>query len=202
MTVVGSNTGDSSPPDVMLPKDVSEPLGLHIQHIPLEDGAGGPDINSSPVETTFDLEEGVNPGPNVEHQFIPSFNGESIIHRDDQQERLMSGNLSILRNASDEDIQFCLQLGKNEPKRRRSEPIIPWVEEPWQFFSFSTFFSLKEPWVKTVTWDKIRRSLIQFVYGIAVLHVVFLASQAEAERKMLKCALFLICYIAIHFLVF
>ncbi|CAA2987747.1 Hypothetical predicted protein [Olea europaea subsp. europaea] len=125
MTVVGSNTGDSSPPDVMLPKDVSEPLGLHIQHIPLEDGAGGPDINSSPVETTFDLEEGVNPGPNVEHQFIPSFNGESIIHRDDQQERLMSGNLSILRNASDEDIQFCLQLGKNEPKRRRSEPIIP-----------------------------------------------------------------------------
>ncbi|CAI9756753.1 unnamed protein product [Fraxinus pennsylvanica] len=130
MTVVGSNTGDSSPPDVMLPKDISEPLGLHIQHIPLEDGAGGPDINSSPVETTFDLEEGVNLGPSVEHQFIPSFNGQSIIHRDDQQERLISGNLSILRNASDEDILFSLQLGENEPKRRRSEPIIPRVEEP------------------------------------------------------------------------
>ncbi|XP_022848332.1 uncharacterized protein LOC111370721 isoform X2 [Olea europaea var. sylvestris] len=133
MTGVGSNAGDSSPPDVMLPKDKSEPLGLHIQHLPLENGAGGPDINSSPVEAAFDLEEGLNPGPSVEHQFIPSFSGRSIIHRDDQQEteeRLMLGNLSVLRNTSDEDIRFSLQLGENEPKRRRSEPIIPRMEEP------------------------------------------------------------------------
>lgn len=129
MTMVGSNAGDSSPPDVMLPKDKSEPLGLHIQHIPLEDGAVAPDINSSPVEGVFDLEDGVsNIGPSFEHQFIPSFNGEPRMHQDDPQERLISENLSILKNASDEDISFSLQLGENEPKRRKSEPA-PTTEE-------------------------------------------------------------------------
>ncbi|KAL3820934.1 hypothetical protein ACJIZ3_006839 [Penstemon smallii] len=123
MTVVGSTAGDSSPPDIMLPKDKSEPLGLHIQHIPLEDGACGPDINSLPVEAAFDLEDGVNTGPSFEHQFIPSFNREPIM-----QDRVISESLSILRNTSDEDISFSLQLGENEPKRRKSEPA-PSVEE-------------------------------------------------------------------------
>ncbi|KAG8386604.1 hypothetical protein BUALT_Bualt03G0165700 [Buddleja alternifolia] len=126
MTVVGSSAGDSSPPpDVMLPKDKSEPLGLHIQHIPLEDAAGGPDINSSPPEGAFDLDDGVNTGPSIEHQFIPSFNGEPVMHQDD---RLVSENLSVLRNSSHEDISFSLQLGENEPKRRKSEPA-PKIEE-------------------------------------------------------------------------
>lgn len=130
MTVVGSTAGDSSPPDVMLPKDKSEPLGLHIQHIPLEDIAGAPDINSSPREVgAFDLEEVVNTGPSFEHQFIPSFNGRPVMHHDDQQDRLESDNLSVLKNVFDEDLSFSLQLGENEPKRRRSEPA-PRTEEP------------------------------------------------------------------------
>ncbi|KAL3627091.1 hypothetical protein CASFOL_028454 [Castilleja foliolosa] len=125
MTVVGSSAGDSSPPDVILPKDKSEPLGLHIQHIPPEDGgAGGPDINSSPPEgSAFDFEDGVNVGPSFEeHQFIPSFNGKPIMHQDD--DRLESENLSVLRNSCDEDLSFSLQLelGENEPKRRKTEP--------------------------------------------------------------------------------
>lgn len=115
-TVVGSTVGDSSPPDVMLPKDSTEPLGLHIQHIPLEDSAGGPDINSSPVE------EGFNAGPSVEHQFIPSFDTQLPLLRNGEQERLESKNLSALKHGSDEDIGFSLQLGDREPKRRRSEP--------------------------------------------------------------------------------
>lgn len=123
MTVVGSTAGDSSPPDVMLPKDKSEPLGLHIQQIPLEDNAGGPDINSSPVEGGFDLEDGLNAGPSFEHQFIPSFNGKPIMRHDD--DRLESENLSVLRNDCDEDLGFSLQLGENEPKRRKSGPAEP-----------------------------------------------------------------------------
>lgn len=123
MTMVGSTAEDSSPPDVMLPKDKSEPLGLRIQHIPLEDGAVGPDINSSPIEgSIFDLEDGVNAGPSFEHQFIPSYNGKSVIQHDDQQDRVESKNLSGLRNSSDEDLNFSLQLLENEPKRRKSEP--------------------------------------------------------------------------------
>ncbi|KAL0282442.1 UNVERIFIED_CONTAM: protein NARROW LEAF 1 [Sesamum angustifolium] len=113
MTVVGSSAGDSSPPD----------------HIPLEDGIGGPDINSSPTEGAFDLDDGVNAGPSFEHQFIPSFNGKPIMHHDDKQDKLESENLSVLRNACEEDLSFSLQLGENEPKRRRSEPA-PKVEEP------------------------------------------------------------------------
>lgn len=126
MTVVGSTAGDSSPPDIMLPKDKSEPLGLHIQHIPLEDGAGAgaPDINSSPAEGALDLEDGVNAGPSFEHQFILSFMGRPVMHQDDQQDRLESENLSVLRNACDEDLSFSLQLGENEPKRRKSEPAL------------------------------------------------------------------------------
>ncbi|OIS96809.1 hypothetical protein A4A49_06064 [Nicotiana attenuata] len=130
-TVVGSTAGDSSPPDIMLPKDKIEPLGLHIQQIPLEDGVGGPDINSSPVEAAFNLEEGgVNFGASVEHQFIPSFNGQPPANQDDQRDTSAYENLSALRKGSDEeDISFSLQLGGHESKRRRSEPS-PSADEP------------------------------------------------------------------------
>ena len=121
-TAVGSTVGDSSPPDITLPKDKVEPLGLHIQQVPLEDGAVGPDMNSSPIETEFDLEDKVKVGPSVEHQFISSFIGRSPLHRNDQRDRAASENLSALRVDSDEDLCVSLQLGDNEPKRRRSDP--------------------------------------------------------------------------------
>ncbi|KAH0707356.1 hypothetical protein MTR67_033475 [Solanum verrucosum] len=129
-TMVGSTAGDSSPPDIMLPKDKIEPLGLHIQQIPLEDGIGGPDINSSPVEATFNLEEsGINFDASVEHQFIPSFNGQPPANQDDHRDKSAYENLSALRKGSDEDISFSLQLGGHESKRRRSEPP-PSADEP------------------------------------------------------------------------
>ncbi|MCD7465444.1 Protein NARROW LEAF 1 [Datura stramonium] len=122
-TMVGSTAGDSSPPDIMLPKDKIEPLGLHIQQIPLEDGVGGPDINSSPVEATFNLEEGgINFDASVEHQFIPSFIGQPPANQDDHRDKSAYENLSALRKGSDEDISFSLQLGGHESNRRRSEP--------------------------------------------------------------------------------
>ncbi|CAL5342980.1 unnamed protein product [Camellia sinensis] len=123
-TAVGSTVDDSSPPDIVLPKDKVEPLGLHIQHIPLEDGAVGPDKNSSPTETEFPSEDKVKMGPSVEHQFIPSFNGWSPLHQNNKQDRAASENLSALRAAPDEGIVVSLQLGDNEPpKRRRSDPL-------------------------------------------------------------------------------
>ncbi|KAM3302718.1 protein NARROW LEAF 1 [Capsicum chacoense] len=122
-TMVGSTAGDSSPPDIMLPKDKIEPLGLHIQQIPMEDGVGGPDINSSPMEATFNLEEGgINFDASVEHQFIPSFNGQPPANQDDHRDKSAYENLSALRKGSDEDISFSLQLGGHESRRRRSEP--------------------------------------------------------------------------------
>ncbi|XP_028098399.1 protein NARROW LEAF 1-like [Camellia sinensis] len=123
-TAVGSTVDDSSPPDIVLPKDKVEPLGLHIQHIPLEDGAVGPDMNSSTTETEFPSEDKVKMGPSVEHQFIPSFNGWSPLQQNNKQDRAASENLSALRAAPDEGIVVSQQLGDNEPpKRRRSDPL-------------------------------------------------------------------------------
>ncbi|KAI3755969.1 hypothetical protein L1987_55780 [Smallanthus sonchifolius] len=129
-TVAGSTGGDSSPPEIVLPKDKAEPLGLHIQqHFHLENGAAaaaaaacvGPDINLSPTENATNLEDGPKAGPSIEHQFIPSFNGHSPLHRNERRSRVESENLSALKSGTDEDLGFDLHLGENEPKRRRSE---------------------------------------------------------------------------------
>ncbi|XP_021722794.1 uncharacterized protein LOC110690279 [Chenopodium quinoa] len=123
-TAMNSAVGDSSPPDG-LPLDKSkeefQPLGLQIQHLPLENGPPGPDINSSAMETDLNLEDEEKSGPSVEHQFIPSFVRQSPLHKFDQEEIKHSENLSALRNGSDEDICVSLQLGDNELKRRRSD---------------------------------------------------------------------------------
>lgn len=123
-TVVGSSGEESSPPEIVLPKDKAEPLGLHIQqHIPLEEGGvaggGGPDINLSPAENASNLEV----GQSIEHQFIPSFNGQSPLHRNERRCRAESENLSALKSGTDEDLGFSLHLGDNESKRRRSDPL-------------------------------------------------------------------------------
>ncbi|XP_071730308.1 protein NARROW LEAF 1-like [Rutidosis leptorrhynchoides] len=132
-TVIGSTGGDSSPPEIVLPKDEAEPLGLHIQqHIPTEDGnggVGGPDINLSPTENAANMEYGLNVGPSIEHQFISTFNGHSPLHRNERRSRVESENLSALKTETDEDLGFSLHLGDNEPKRRRSESLSPNMDE-------------------------------------------------------------------------
>lgn len=124
-TVIGSTVGDSSPPDVLLPKegpeDKFESLGLQIQRIPLEVEPGSLPMSPSLVETEFHLEDGIKVVPSVEHQFIPSFIRGSPLHKMNQMGRTVSENLSSLRNGCDEDICVSLQLGDNEAKRRRSD---------------------------------------------------------------------------------
>lgn len=121
---MGSTVGDSSPPDGIHPKektDKFEPLGLQIQHIPLEVQPGSPATNPLLMETEFHLEDGVKVAPSVEHQFIPSFTRWSPLHQTNMKEKLVSENLSSLRSGCDEDICVSLQLGDNEAKRRRSD---------------------------------------------------------------------------------
>ncbi|GJU26388.1 protein NARROW LEAF 1 [Tanacetum coccineum] len=121
-TGVGSTGGDSSPLEIVLPKDKAEPLGLHIQqHIPAEEAAG-PDMNLSHTENEAILEDGPSVGPSIEHQF---FNGQSPLHRNERQCREESENLSaLLKSGTDEeDLGFGLHLGDNEPKRRRSNSL-------------------------------------------------------------------------------
>ncbi|GKA72404.1 hypothetical protein Tco_0778620 [Tanacetum coccineum] len=90
-TGVGSTGGDSSPPEIVLPEDKAEPLGLHIQqHIPAEEAAGS-DMNLSPTENEAILEDGPSVAPSIEHQF---FNGQSSLHRKERRCRDESENLS------------------------------------------------------------------------------------------------------------
>ncbi|KAM3732176.1 hypothetical protein ACB098_11G040700 [Castanea mollissima] len=124
-TAIGSTVGDSSTLDGMLPKDKPEdkfePLGLQIQHVPLEVERSSPTMNPSLLETEFHLEDGIKVAPSVEHQFIPSFTRQSPLHQNIIQVRAISENLSSLRNGCDEDICVSLHLGDNEAKRRRSD---------------------------------------------------------------------------------
>ncbi|XP_030966061.1 protein NARROW LEAF 1-like [Quercus lobata] len=124
-TAIGSTVGDSSTLDGMLPKDKPEdkfePLGLQIQHLPLEVERSSPTMNPSLLETEFHLEDGIKVAPSVEHQFIPSFTRQSPLHQNIIQVKAISENLSSLRNGCDEDICVSLHLGDNEAKRRRSD---------------------------------------------------------------------------------
>ncbi|GMH10582.1 hypothetical protein Nepgr_012423 [Nepenthes gracilis] len=110
-TAVNSTVGDSSSP----PK--FEPLGLQIQHIPID---GGPDMNLPPVEAEINLEDAIKFGPSsIEHQFIPSFISQLPLHQNGHQDdgKVVSENLSALKNCADEDMCVSLQLGDNEPKQ-------------------------------------------------------------------------------------
>ncbi|XWS27496.1 hypothetical protein CRYUN_Cryun26dG0120200 [Craigia yunnanensis] len=127
-----STVGDSSPLDGVLLKDRSEnkfeSLGFQIQHIPLEVDCNSPETDPSTTKTEFHLEDGINAGPSVEHQFIPSFIGRSPLHKNFS-DKVVSENLASLRNGCNEDLCVSLHLGDNEAKRRRSEASTS-TEEP------------------------------------------------------------------------
>lgn len=129
---IASTVGDSSTPDRALLKDKSEnkfePLGFQIQHIPLEVDCNSPETNPSTIKTEFHLEDGINAGPSIEHQFIPSFIGRSPLHKNFS-DKVVSENLASLRSGCDEDLCVSLHLGDNEAKRRRSEASTS-TEEP------------------------------------------------------------------------
>ncbi|KAL9678436.1 hypothetical protein QQ045_016280 [Rhodiola kirilowii] len=111
-TALGSTVGDSSP---LFEKDEEKmnPLGIQIQHIPMELGHNG---TTNPLELDAEI-------PAVEHQFIPSFLGQSPLNKNHQQHQVaVQENLSALRNICDEDVTVSLQLGDNEAKRRRTDP--------------------------------------------------------------------------------
>ncbi|GMH13377.1 hypothetical protein Nepgr_015218 [Nepenthes gracilis] len=118
-TAVNSTLRGSSAPDKK--REELESLGLEIQHIPIDNGLSGPDMNSPSMQVEIYLEEGVKEGPNIEHQFIPSSVSPSRLHQKEDQDDKVSENLSALRNASGEDMCVLLQLGDSETKIRQPQ---------------------------------------------------------------------------------
>ena len=130
-----STAGESSLAEGTLPKDkkkeIFEPLDFKIERIPVEEGGSG--MNPPLIHTEFHIEDGVEAAANVEeHQFITNFIDQSPMHKRESRDiknNPESKNLSALRNGSDEDLCFSLQLGDREPKRLRSSSSIT-IEEP------------------------------------------------------------------------
>lgn len=129
-----STVGESSPTDRVQFKDKLEenyePLNLNVEQAPIErESYRGPALTLRQSE--FHIENGIKIAPSVEHQFIPSFTGGSMVHKSShQEENQESKNLSGLRNGSDEDICFLLGLGEPEPKRRKNTNSSVSNEEP------------------------------------------------------------------------
>lgn len=117
---VDSTVGESSPTlPKEKPEEAYESLGLKIQQLPVDDASGSGLIPPF-MHAEFHVDNLVATNNVEEHQFIPSFI-QSPLHRNhDDNSELKS--LSALRNSSDEDLCFSLQLGDREPKRQRTEP--------------------------------------------------------------------------------
>ncbi|XWS18687.1 hypothetical protein CRYUN_Cryun32bG0066200 [Craigia yunnanensis] len=119
---IDSTVGESSSL-VRIPSKVKieenfEPINLNIQQV-LAEGEPRQGLILPIMRTEYRAEDRGEAAPNVEHQFIPTFNGRSPVHDNNQQEKPESRNLSALRNGSDEEIYVSLQLGEPEPKRRK-----------------------------------------------------------------------------------
>ncbi|WCJ37006.1 Trypsin family protein [Euphorbia peplus] len=128
-TGIGSTVGDFSPREGMGPSDKVEekyePLGLQIEHIPLEVDRGNVEVK---VETDFHLEDGITMAPSVEHQFIPS-SIQSPLLKNNSSDKDVSENLASLRSDCDEDSCVSLHLGDIEAKRRRGNASSSSIEE-------------------------------------------------------------------------
>ncbi|KAB1222117.1 hypothetical protein CJ030_MR2G018435 [Morella rubra] len=130
---IDSTVGESSPADRVPSKDKVEEnferLGLNVHHIPVQ-GESYQEQNPPFIRTDFQIENGIDMAPNVEHQFIPSFTARSPVHQSNQENHLESKSLSALRNGSDEEIFVSLQLGEPESKRRKHSNGPLEVEQP------------------------------------------------------------------------
>ncbi|KAK8551376.1 hypothetical protein V6N13_119847 [Hibiscus sabdariffa] len=115
---IDSTVGESSPLVQVPSKDKVEklePINLNIQQV-LAEGESWQGLVPI-MHAEYQTEDRTEAGPNVEHQFIPSFNGMSPVNN--QRANMESRNLSALRNGSDEEIYVSLELGEPEPKRRK-----------------------------------------------------------------------------------
>lgn len=130
---IDSTVGESSPMDQLPFKDKlhenSEPLAMTIRQVPIE-GESRQGLIPTFIRNEFHIENGIETGPNVELQLIPSSTGRSTADKSRQDDNPELKNLSALRNGSDEDIFVSLQLGESKPKRRKSSNSSFSNEEP------------------------------------------------------------------------
>lgn len=99
-----------------------EPLGL----IPI-DGASHLRLSPPFMPKEFHIEGGTKISTNVEHQFIPSAAGMSVMHQNNKQEDAESKNLLALSRC--EEISISLQLGEPGQKRRKQSDSLLMIKD-------------------------------------------------------------------------
>lgn len=117
---IGSAVGESSPTESKQLKqkmeESFEPTDLKM-HIPME-GESHREITPPLLHEEFHIECIGEAAPNVEHQFIPSFSGNFLMHQNNKQKNGELKNLAELSSRC-EEISVSLNLGEPEPKRRK-----------------------------------------------------------------------------------
>ncbi|KAF5728204.1 hypothetical protein HS088_TW21G00349 [Tripterygium wilfordii] len=134
-TAICSTVGDSSPLDGNplndKAEDTFEPLGIQIEHVPMDAEQVSQGTNPLLLGTEIHLEEGIRAAPSIEHQFIPSFSGQSPVHQNKLSDKAVSENLASLRNGGCDDYpSVSLHLGDKEAKGRHLGSSTSSAEEP------------------------------------------------------------------------
>lgn len=113
--------GESSPHERKQLKECTEKISEPLELIPIE-GACHCRITPQFMHKEFHIEGGSKLAPNVEHQFIPSVAGISMMHQNNKQE-----NADSERRC--EEISISLQLGEPGRKRRKQSDYLLVTED-------------------------------------------------------------------------
>ncbi|KAL2344687.1 hypothetical protein Fmac_005972 [Flemingia macrophylla] len=115
-----STVGESSPTVPIKEKleESFEPFCLNIPQAQVEDEPSEK-VNPSLRPCEFHIRNEIETAPNVEHQFIPSYQGKSLARQSYTKEDMELKSLAELRNGPDEDHFVSLHLGQPEMKRRK-----------------------------------------------------------------------------------
>ena len=118
--------GESSPHEMQQLQACAEKVSKPLETIPTE-GASHCRITRQFMRREFHIEGSSALSPNVEHQFIPSVAGTSIMHQNNEQDNADSESLPALRSC--EDISISLQLGEPGQKRRKQSDYLSVTED-------------------------------------------------------------------------
>ncbi|KAJ8567792.1 hypothetical protein K7X08_020000 [Anisodus acutangulus] len=118
---IGSAVGESSPAERIQLKDKAEenfePINLNVRQDPIDDESDEGVV--PPLEHQhFHIQGGNKATTCIEHQFIPSVSGTSLVRQKIQHGNGELKRLSVI-GGSDEEIYVPLQLGERESKRRK-----------------------------------------------------------------------------------
>lgn len=118
--------GESSPHERKQLKECTEKISDPLELIPIE-GACHCRITPQFTHKEFHIEGGCKLAPNVEHQFIPSVAGISMMHQNNKEENAESESLPALTRC--EEISISLQLGEPGQKRRKQSDYLLVTED-------------------------------------------------------------------------